>query len=39
LAADVRRFIDCLLSCGPMILGHAPPEVIRAVQDKAVVGL
>jgi glutamate-1-semialdehyde 2,1-aminomutase len=38
-AADGRRFIDYLGSWGPMILGHAHPEVIRAVQDKAADGL
>ena len=38
-AADGRQFIDYLGSWGPMILGHAHPEVIRAVQEKAVHGL
>ena len=38
-AADGRRFIDYLGSWGPMILGHAHPAVIRAVQDKAADGL
>jgi glutamate-1-semialdehyde 2,1-aminomutase len=38
-SADGRRFIDYVGSWGPMILGHAHPEVIRAVQDKAVDGL
>ncbi len=38
-AADGRRFIDYLGSWGPMILGHAHPEVIHAVQEKAVHGL
>ena len=38
-AADGRRFIDYVGSWGPMILGHAHPEVIRAVQDKAADGL
>jgi glutamate-1-semialdehyde 2,1-aminomutase len=31
-AADGRRFIDYVGSWGPMILGHAHPEVIEAVQ-------
>jgi glutamate-1-semialdehyde 2,1-aminomutase len=38
-AADGRQFIDYVGSWGPMILGHAHPEVIRAVQEKAVHGL
>jgi glutamate-1-semialdehyde 2,1-aminomutase len=29
---DGRRYIDCLLGFGTMILGHRPPEVIEAVQ-------
>jgi len=38
-AADGRQFIDYVGSWGPMILGHAQPEVIRAVQEKAADGL
>jgi len=38
-SADGRRLIDYVGSWGPMILGHAHPDVIRAVQDKAVDGL
>ncbi|HSQ69769.1 MAG TPA: glutamate-1-semialdehyde 2,1-aminomutase [Steroidobacteraceae bacterium] len=38
-AADGRRFIDYVGSWGPMILGHAHPTVIRAVQETAVNGL
>jgi len=38
-AADGRRFIDYVGSWGPMILGHAHPAVIRAVQETAVNGL
>ena len=38
-SADGRRFIDYVGSWGPMILGHADPRVIRAVQEKAVDGL
>ena len=34
-----RRFIDYVGSWGPMILGHADPAVIKAVQDKATDGL
>ena len=38
-AADGREFIDYVGSWGPMILGHADPAVIRAVQEKAADGL
>jgi glutamate-1-semialdehyde 2,1-aminomutase len=38
-AADGRSFIDYVGSWGPMILGHAHPAVIRAVQETAVNGL
>jgi glutamate-1-semialdehyde 2,1-aminomutase len=38
-AADGREFIDYVGSWGPMILGHADPAVIKAVQDTAVHGL
>jgi glutamate-1-semialdehyde 2,1-aminomutase len=38
-SADGRRFIDYVGSWGPMILGHADPAVIRAVQEKIVDGL
>jgi glutamate-1-semialdehyde 2,1-aminomutase len=38
-AADGRRFIDYVGSWGPMILGHAHPSVVRAVQEKAAGGL
>jgi glutamate-1-semialdehyde 2,1-aminomutase len=38
-AADGREFIDYVGSWGPMILGHADPAVIRAVQQTAVNGL
>ena len=37
--ADDRRYIDYVMSWGPMIAGHANPAVIRAVQDMAVNGL
>jgi glutamate-1-semialdehyde 2,1-aminomutase len=30
--ADGRRYIDCLLGSGPMLLGHAHPAVVDAVQ-------
>ena len=38
-AADGREFIDYVGSWGPMILGHADPAVIRAVQQAAEHGL
>ena len=38
-AADGRRFIDYVGSWGPMILGHAHPRVIAAVQAVAADGL
>ncbi len=38
-AADGRQFIDYVGSWGPMILGHAHPEVIKAVQAVAADGL
>ena len=37
--ADGKRYIDYLGSWGPAILGHAHPEVIRAVQQAAESGL
>ncbi|HEY3655843.1 MAG TPA: glutamate-1-semialdehyde 2,1-aminomutase [Steroidobacteraceae bacterium] len=39
IAADGRRFIDYVGSWGPMILGHAHPQVIAAVQAVAADGL
>ena len=38
-AADGRQFIDYVGSWGPMILGHAHPEVIAEVQRVAADGL
>jgi len=37
--ADGRRYIDYVGSWGPLILGHAHPEVVRAVQEAAARGL
>ncbi|CAG0965608.1 glutamate-1-semialdehyde 2,1-aminomutase [Burkholderiales bacterium] len=37
--ADGRRYIDYVGSWGPAIVGHAHPEVVRAVQDAARHGL
>ena len=38
-SADGREYIDYVGSWGPMILGHAHPDVIRAVQQTAEQGL
>jgi glutamate-1-semialdehyde 2,1-aminomutase len=38
-SAEGDRYIDYVGSWGPMILGHAHPEVIRAVQERAPSGL
>jgi len=37
--SEGRRYIDYVGSWGPMILGHAHPDVIRAVQERAPLGL
>ncbi|MDR0770326.1 MAG: glutamate-1-semialdehyde 2,1-aminomutase [Burkholderiales bacterium] len=37
--ADGRKHIDYVGSWGPLIVGHAHPEVVRAVSDKACDGL
>ena len=37
--ADGKRYIDYVGSWGPAILGHAHPEVVKAVQEKAALGL
>lgn len=37
--ADEKSYIDYVGSWGPMILGHAHPKVIKAVQDAAENGL
>jgi glutamate-1-semialdehyde 2,1-aminomutase len=37
--ADDRRYIDYVGSWGPLVLGHAHPQVVKAVQDAAVRGL
>ncbi len=36
---DGKRYVDYVGSWGPMILGHAHPEVVRAVQERAAMGL
>lgn len=37
--SDGKRYVDYVGSWGPMILGHADPDVIRAVQETAANGL
>src|SRR3989442_7902122 len=37
--ADGKRYIDYIGSWGPAIVGHAHPEVVKAVQDAAARGL
>ena len=35
---DGNRYIDYVLSWGPLITGHAHPQVVKAIQDAAVKG-
>ncbi len=37
--ADGNRYLDYFGSWGPMILGHAAPQVVRAIQDAAARGV
>jgi glutamate-1-semialdehyde 2,1-aminomutase len=37
--ADGRAYIDYVGSWGPMILGHAHPDVVKAVQERVPLGL
>lgn len=37
--ADGKRYIDYVGSWGPMILGHAHPEIIAAVTERVAMGL
>ena len=37
--ADGKRYLDYVGSWGPLILGHAHPEVVAAVQNAAALGL
>lgn len=32
--ADGKRYIDYLLSCGPLILGHRHPEIKKAIDEQ-----
>ncbi|MEV4753510.1 glutamate-1-semialdehyde 2,1-aminomutase [Micromonospora sp. NPDC049559] len=36
--ADGRRYVDLVCSWGPLILGHAHPEIVAAVQQAAAAG-
>ena len=35
---DGNKYIDCLASWGPLILGHARPEIVEAVRETAATG-
>jgi glutamate-1-semialdehyde 2,1-aminomutase len=35
---DGREYVDLVCSWGPMILGHAHPEVVAAIRERAVHG-
>lgn len=35
---DGNRYVDYVLSYGPLILGHAQPEVTRSISDAALLG-
>lgn len=37
--AEDKRYIDYVLSWGPMILGHSHPDILHAVQEKLSAGL
>jgi len=37
--ADGKAYLDYVGSWGPLILGHADPDVVRAVQETAALGL
>lgn len=37
--AEGKRYIDYVLSWGPMILGHAYPDILKAVEEKLSLGL
>jgi glutamate-1-semialdehyde 2,1-aminomutase len=37
--SEGKRLIDYVLSWGPMILGHAHPSILKAVQEKLLLGL
>jgi len=35
---DGNQYIDCVLSWGPLITGHAHPDVVKAIQEAALMG-
>ena len=35
---DGNRYIDYVLSWGPLITGHAHPNIVKAVQESAIKG-
>ena len=35
VGADGERYVDWVMSWGPLIAGHAHPDIVRAVQDAA----
>ena len=35
---DGRRYVDWVMSWGPLVFGHADPEIVEAVQDAAADG-
>lgn len=37
--SDKQRYVDYVLSWGPMILGHAHPAILQAVEEKLKAGL
>src|SRR5438128_5404588 len=37
--ADGKRYIDYVGSWGPALVGHSHPAVVRAVQERAALGL
>ena len=36
--ADGRRYVDWVMSWGPLVFGHADPDVVEAVQEAAAAG-
>ncbi len=36
---DGNEYIDYVSSWGPMILGHAHPDVVRGIQETAISGV
>lgn len=38
VGADGREYVDYIGSWGPMVLGHAHPDVVKAIQDAAARG-